>query len=236
MFMSLHQPIDDAIHSLLDALNILQPTNHPWGWLAIALTVPVLFIAGWPIHRVGLRSFRRANMDTLISIGTLGAFFWSCYAQATATGEIYVEVAAGVMLFILFGRYLEGRSKIRAGAALRALLSLGAKEVSILRNGEEVLAPIDHLLVGDLFLVRPGDLIAAHQVHKLSGQQLTGMAGWSCARSELAHRVSSHGSLEWLCRHRARKLLSRDLLIASRQSSFPRLSLYPCLLSQFGFS
>ena len=164
MFMSLHQPIDDAIHSLLDALNILQPTNHPWGWLAIALTVPVLFIAGWPIHRVGLRSFRRANMDTLISIGTLGAFFWSCYAQATATGEIYVEVAAGVMLFILFGRYLEGRSKIRAGAALRALLSLGAKEVSILRNGEEVLAPIDHLLVGDLFLVRPGDLIAADGV------------------------------------------------------------------------
>lgn len=160
MFMSLHKPIDDAIHSLLDALNILQPTNHPWGWLAIALTAPVLFIAGWPIHRVGLRSFRRANMDTLISIGTLSAFFWSCYAQATATGEIYVEVAAGVMLFILFGRYLEGGSKIKAGAALRALLNLGAKEVSILRNGEEVLAPIDHLLVGDLFLVRPGESIA----------------------------------------------------------------------------
>ncbi|MEY4623905.1 MAG: hypothetical protein RLZZ07_535, partial [Actinomycetota bacterium] len=160
MFMSLHKPIDDAIHSLLDVLNILHPTNHPWGWLAIALTAPVLFIAGWPIHRVGLRSFRRANMDTLISIGTLSAFFWSCYAQATATGEIYVEVAAGVMLFILFGRYLEGRSKIKAGAALRALLNLGAKEVSILRNGEEVLAPIDHLLVGDLFLVRPGESIA----------------------------------------------------------------------------
>ena len=161
MFMSLHEPIDNAIHSLLDALNLLQPTNHPWGWLAIGLTVPVLFIAGWPIHRVGLRSLRRANMDTLISIGTLSAFFWSCYAQAAATGEIYVEVAAGVMLFILFGRYLESRSKIKAGAALRTLLSLGAKEVSILRNGEEVLAPIDHLQVGDHFLVRPGQAIAA---------------------------------------------------------------------------
>jgi len=161
MFMTLHEPIDNAIHSLLDSLNILQPTNHPWGWLAIGLTVPVLFIAGWPIHRVGLRSLRRANMDTLISIGTLGAFFWSCYAQASATGEIYVEVAAGVMLFILFGRYLESRSKIKAGAALRTLLSLGAKEVSIIRNGEEVLAPIDHLQVGDLFLVRPGQAIAA---------------------------------------------------------------------------
>ena len=161
MFMSLHEPIDNAIHSLLDALNLLQPTNHPWGWLAIGLTVPVLFIAGWPIHRVGLRSLRRANMDTLISIGTLSAFFWSCYAQAAATGEIYVEVAAGVMLFILFGRYLESRSKIKAGAALRTLLSLGAKEVSILRNGEEVLAPIDHLQEGDHFLVRPGQAIAA---------------------------------------------------------------------------
>ena len=157
MFMSLHEPIDNAIHSL----NLLQPTNHPWGWLAIGLTVPVLFIAGWPIHRVGLRSLRRANMDTLISIGTLSAFFWSCYAQAAATGEIYVEVAAGVMLFILFGRYLESRSKIKAGAALRTLLSLGAKEVSILRNGEEVLAPIDHLQEGDHFLVRPGQAIAA---------------------------------------------------------------------------
>lgn len=161
MFMSLHEPIDNAIHSLLDTLNLLQPTNHPWGWLAIGLTIPVLFIAGWPIHRVGLRSLRRANMDTLISIGTLCAFFWSCYAQATATGEIYVEVAAGVMLFILFGRYLESRSKIKAGAALRTLLSLGAKEVSILRNGEEILAPIDHLQVGDHFLVRPGQAIAA---------------------------------------------------------------------------
>ena len=164
MVMSLHEPIDNAIYKILDLLKILHPTNHPWGWLAIALSVPVVFIAGWPIHRVGLRSLRRSNMDTLISIGTLSAFIWSCYAQATAAGEIYVEVSAGVMLFILFGRYLESRSKIRAGAALRALLNMGAKEVSILRNGEEVLAPIDHLNVGDLFLVRPGEAIATDGV------------------------------------------------------------------------
>ena len=164
MVMSFHEPINNAIYSLLDSWNLLRPISEPWGWLAIALSVPVVFIAGWPIHRVGLRSFRRANMDTLISIGTLAAFIWSCYAYATRSGAIYVEVAAGVMLFILLGRYLETRSKIRAGAALRSLLELGAKEVSIIRNGEEVLAPIDHLNVGDLFLVRPGEAIATDGV------------------------------------------------------------------------
>ena len=164
MVMSLHMPINDGMNSLLDSLGILRPKSEPWGWLAIALSVPVVFIAGWPIHRVGLRSLRRANMDTLISIGTLSAFLWSCYAHGTQSGEIYVEVAAGVMLFILFGRYLETRSKIRAGSALRSLLELGAKEVSIIRNGEEILAPIDHLNIGDLFLVRPGEAIATDGV------------------------------------------------------------------------
>jgi len=157
-------PINDGINSLLDSLGILRPKSEPWGWLAIALSVPVVFIAGWPIHRVGLRSLRRANMDTLISIGTLSAFLWSCYAHGTQSGEIYVEVAAGVMLFILFGRYLETRSKIRAGSALRSLLELGAKEVSIIRDGEEILAPIEHLNIGDLFLVRPGEAIATDGV------------------------------------------------------------------------
>lgn len=164
MVMSLHEAINNVMNSLLDGLNILRPISEPWGWVAIALSVPVVFIAGWPIHRVGLRSLRRANMDTLISIGTLSAFIWSCYAHASQSGAIYVEVAAGVMLFILFGRYLETRSKLRAGAALRALLELGAKEVSILRNGEEILAPIDHLIVGDLFMVRPGQAIATDGV------------------------------------------------------------------------
>ena len=164
MFMSFHEPVDRVVFSILDSLNILRPTSAPYGWVAIALSAPVVFIAGWPIHRVGLRSLRRANMDTLISIGTLTAFGWSCYAHATESGAIYVEVAAGVMLFILIGRYLETRSKIRAGAALRSLLSLGAKEVSILRQGEEILAPIEHLVVGDLFMARPGEAIATDGV------------------------------------------------------------------------
>jgi Cu+-exporting ATPase len=160
MIMSLHEPIDRFLIALLDSLNILRPVSAPYGWAAIALSMPVVFIAGWPIHKVGLRSIRRANMDTLISIGTLTAFIWSCYAHASQKGDIYVEVAAGVMLFILLGRYLETRSKIRAGAALRSLLALGVKEVSILRAGEEVLAPVEHLVVGDLFMVRPGEAIA----------------------------------------------------------------------------
>lgn len=164
MVESLHQPINDLMINILDALHILHPTSEPWGWLAIGLSAPVVLIAGWPIHRVGLRSLKRSNMDTLISIGTLTAFGWSCYAHATESGAIYVEVAAGVILFILFGRYLENRSKIRAGAALRSLLELGAKEVSILRNGEEILAPIAHLQVGDLFMVRPGEAIATDGV------------------------------------------------------------------------
>lgn len=164
MLMPLHKPINDGINSLLDSLNLLRPTSEPWGWLAIALSVPVVFIAGSSIHRVGFRSLPRANMDTLISMGTLAAFIWSCYAHATQNGDIYVEVSAGVMLFILFGRFLEARSKIRAGAALRSLLELGAKEVTILRGGEEILAPIEHLNVGDLFMVRPGQSIATDGV------------------------------------------------------------------------
>ena len=164
MLMTVQQPINEAILALLDRFKILHPISEPWGWLAIALSFPVVFIAGWPIHRVGLRSIKHSNMDTLISIGTLAAFGWSCYAHATGLGEMYVEVAAGVMLFILFGRFLETRSKIRAGAALRSLLKLGAKEVSILRSGEEILAPIEHLQVGDLFMVRPGEGIATDGV------------------------------------------------------------------------
>jgi Cu+-exporting ATPase len=149
---------------LLDNLNILHPAHSPWGWLAIALSVPVVFIAGWPVHRVGLRNLRHPQMDTLISLGTLVAFSWSVYVNATGNGDLYVEVAAGVMLFILIGRFLEARAKQRAGDAIRALLALGAQEVSILRNGEEVLAPISHLQIGDLFIARPGQAIATDGV------------------------------------------------------------------------
>ena len=164
MVSALHQSIDENINLVLDSLNILHPTYAPWGWLAIALSIPVVFIAGWPIHRVGLRNLRHPQMDTLISLGTLVAFSWSVYVNATGNGEIYVEVAAGVMLFILIGRFLEARAKQRAGDAIRTLLDLGTQEVSILRNGEEVLAPISHLQIGDLFIARPGQAIATDGV------------------------------------------------------------------------
>ncbi|MSO33711.1 MAG: heavy metal translocating P-type ATPase [Candidatus Nanopelagicaceae bacterium] len=164
MVSALHQSIDENINLVLDSLNILHPAYAPWGWLAIALSIPVVFIAGWPIHRVGLRNLRHPQMDTLISLGTLVAFSWSVYVNATGNGEIYVEVAAGVMLFILVGRFLEARAKQRAGDAIRTLLDLGTQEVSILRNGEEVLAPISHLQIGDLFIARPGQAIATDGV------------------------------------------------------------------------
>ena len=164
MVSGLHQDLDKNINLVLDSLNILHPTYAPWGWLAIALSIPVVFIAGWPIHRVGLRNLRHPQMDTLISLGTLVAFSWSVYVNATGNGEIYVEVAAGVMLFILIGRFLEARAKQRAGDAIRTLLDLGTQEVSILRNGEEVLAPISHLQIGDLFIARPGQAIATDGV------------------------------------------------------------------------
>lgn len=164
MISTLHKSIDENINNLLDKVNILHPTYSPWGWLAIALSVPVVFIAGWPIHRVGIRNLRHPQMDTLISLGTLVAFSWSVYVNATGNGEIYVEVAAGVMLFILLGRFLEARAKQRAGDAIRTLLALGTQELLILRNGEEVLAPISHLQIGDLFIARPGQSIATDGV------------------------------------------------------------------------
>ncbi|MCC3316744.1 copper-translocating P-type ATPase [Nocardia sp. 852002-20019_SCH5090214] len=158
----------------------LQFTN--WQWLSLTLAAPVVVWGAWPFHRAAWANLRHATatMDTLISIGTLAALGWSLYAlfwgtagmpgmrhafeftiaRADGTGNIYLEAAAGVTTFILAGRYFEARSKRRAGAALRALLELGAKEVSVLRDGTEQRIPVDQLRVGDLFVVRPGEKIA----------------------------------------------------------------------------
>ena len=123
-------------------------------------------------------------MDTLISMGTLAAFGWSLYAlfwgtagtpgmthpfeltieRSDGAGNIYFEAAAGVTTFILAGRYFEARSKRRAGAALRALLELGAKDVAVLRDGVETRIPTEQLAVGDLFVVRPGEKVATDGV------------------------------------------------------------------------
>jgi Cu+-exporting ATPase len=153
-----------------------------WQWLSLTLAAPVVVYAGWPFHRAAAVNLRHgaATMDTLISLGTLAAFAWSLWALFFGTaGElgikhgfefsmtrsdgsmnIYLEAASGVIMFILAGRYFETRSKRRAGAALRALLELGAKEVSVVRDGREERIPVDRLALGDLFVVRPGEKIA----------------------------------------------------------------------------
>ncbi|MGW4334193.1 heavy metal translocating P-type ATPase [Rhodococcus koreensis] len=162
----------------------LQFTN--WQWLSLTLAAPVVVWGAWPFHKAAWTNLRHgaATMDTLVSMGTLAAFGWSLYAlfwgtagmpgmthpfeltiaRVDGTGNIYLEAAAGVTTFILAGRYFEARAKRRAGAALRALLELGAKEVSVLRDGTEQLIGVDQLDVGDLFVVRPGEKIATDGV------------------------------------------------------------------------
>jgi Cu+-exporting ATPase len=157
-----------------------------WQWASLALAGPVVVYGGLPFHRAAAINLRHgaATMDTLVSMGTLAAFGWSLWAlflgdagtagmthpfsldidRGGGASAIYLEVAAGVTVFILAGRYFEARSKRRAGAALRALLELGAKDVAVLRDGAEVRIPIDQLTVGDTFVVRPGEKIATDGV------------------------------------------------------------------------
>ncbi|MFH8373484.1 heavy metal translocating P-type ATPase [Streptomyces cyaneofuscatus] len=153
-----------------------------WQWLSLTLAAPVVTYAGWPFHRAAWTNLRHgaATMDTLISVGTSAAFLWSVWAlffgtagmtgmthpfeltiaRSDGAGNIYLEAAAGVTAFILAGRWFEARSKRKAGAALRALMELGAKEVTVLRGGREVTVPTAELQVGDRFVVRPGEKIA----------------------------------------------------------------------------
>jgi Cu+-exporting ATPase len=161
-----------------------------WQWLSLTLAAPVVVWGAWPFHRAAWTNLRHgaSTMDTLISLGTLAALGWSLYALFLGTagvpgmvhpfeftvargdggGNIYLEAAAGVTTFILAGRYFEARSKRRAGAALRALLELGAKEVTVLRAGpdgpREERIGVDQLAVGDLFVVRPGEKLATDGV------------------------------------------------------------------------
>ncbi|MFD7189670.1 heavy metal translocating P-type ATPase [Streptomyces sp. NPDC059914] len=153
-----------------------------WQWLSLTLAAPVVVWGGLPFHRATWANLRHgaATMDTLVSLGTLAAFGWSLWAlflgdaglpgmrhgfdftvrHTGDTSTIYLEVAAGVVTFLLLGRWLEARSKRKAGSALRALMHLGAKEVSVLRDGTEVRVPVARLAVGDRFVVRPGEKIA----------------------------------------------------------------------------
>jgi Cu+-exporting ATPase len=139
-----------------------------WQWISLALAAPVVVWAAWPFHQATWMNLRHgaATMDTLISVGVLAAFSWSLYALlfGTAADNLYLEVAAGVTTFILAGRYFEARARRRAGAALRALLELGAKEVAVLRDGHEQRIPVEQLAAGDRFVVRPGDTVATDGV------------------------------------------------------------------------
>jgi Cu+-exporting ATPase len=157
-----------------------------WQWLALMLAGPVVAWGAWPFHRAAWVNLRHgaATMDTLISLGTLAAFGWSLYAlfigdagmagmhmsfsleigKASGHDELYLEAATGVTVFLLAGRYFEAQAKRRSGAALNALLELGAKDVARLRNGHEERVPMSALAVGDVFVVRPGEKIATDGV------------------------------------------------------------------------
>ncbi|MFJ3199216.1 heavy metal translocating P-type ATPase [Streptomyces sp. NPDC086989] len=165
---------------LLSMVPALQFDN--WQWLSLTLAAPVVVWGALPFHRAAWTNARHgaATMDTLVSVGTLAAFVWSLWAlffghagmpgmrhgfdftvsRTDGSSTIYLEVAAGVVAFILLGRYLEARSKRKAGAALKALLELGSKDVAVLRGGGEVRIPVAQLTVGDRFVVRPGEKIA----------------------------------------------------------------------------
>ncbi len=159
---------------------------HRWHWVSLALATPVVVWCGRPFHAAAWANLKHgvATMDTLVSLGTLAAFLWSVYALLLGTAgqpgmqhdfeltvgrdgapcHVYFEVAAGVTLFVLAGRYFEKRSKRTAGAAVRALLTLGAKDVAVLRDGVETRIAIEHLAVGEEFVVRPGERIATDGV------------------------------------------------------------------------
>ena len=143
--------------------------------LSLLLGAPVVAFGGWPFHRTAAAGARHGTMtmDTLISLGTLVAFGWSVYAVLTGAGHSYVEVATVVTTFVLSGRYAEARTRRRAGSALRALLTLGAKDVGVLRDGREVRLEVSRLGVGDLFVVRPGERIATDGVVEAGGPPST---------------------------------------------------------------
>jgi copper-transporting P-type ATPase V len=136
--------------------------EQPWGRLtALVLATPVQFWVGWPFLREAARRARRrtANMDTLISMGTLAAYGFSLAQLVTGGMDLYFEASAVIITFLVLGRYFEARAKGRAGQAIRALLELGAKQARVLRDGHEVMVPIEQVAVGDLLRVRPGEKV-----------------------------------------------------------------------------
>ena len=164
MVMSWHHQVDMWIHEALDYFGLAHPLYSPTAWAVIALSAPVVIFVAYPIHKAALRNLFHPTMDNLISMGSLAAFGWSIYANSTGVGDVYTEVAAGVIFFVILGRYLETRAKAKASNALSSLLALGSKEVTIIRGGFPLIVSIDQLQIGDEFEVRPGDRIATDGV------------------------------------------------------------------------
>jgi Cu+-exporting ATPase len=176
------QPVDDSdehpylrrlMASAVLSLPVLALSMAPalqfsgWQWLVFALTTPVVLWGASPFHRATLTNLRHgaATMDTLISVGVGAAYAWSVWELLTgASQHLYFEVAAVVTSFVLAGRYLEARAKTQSGAALRALLDMGAKDVAVMRGDNETRIPISELAVGDVFVVRPGEKVATDGV------------------------------------------------------------------------
>ena len=176
MIDQLHKSIDESLLNLIDHLNknlssanidfeISNPVAPASTWLVLTLSLFVVLILAWPIHRAALKNLTSPTMDTLVSLGSLISLGWSLYAAATYKPEqdmlsIYTEVSASVIFFVMLGRYLEHRAKRSAGSALAELFKLSAGQVEISRDSGNLLIPIDELQVGDIFVVKPGDRIA----------------------------------------------------------------------------
>jgi len=176
MIDELHKSIDKYLLNFIDYFNknlsganidfeISNPVAPASTWLVLALSVFVVLIMAWPIHRAALKNLINPTMDTLVSLGSLISLGWSVYAAATYKPEqdmlsIYTEVSASVIFFVMLGRYLEHRAKRSAGSALAELFKLSSGQVEISRDGSNLVIPIDELQVGDIFVVKPGDRIA----------------------------------------------------------------------------
>ena len=176
MFHSWHMKIDTWLLSALDSFNNLLENNgqefsisYPYApittWFLICLSVPVVFVLAWPIHRAAIKNLTHPTMDTLVSLGSLVALGWSIYSASTyvlkddVMPAIYAEVSSAVIFFVMLGRYLEHRAKRKAGSALAELFKLSAGTVEVKRGGITTIISIDELEIGDLFVVKPGDSI-----------------------------------------------------------------------------
>lgn len=176
MFDSWHEQIDARLLSVVSNINILLANNgqkivisYPNApittWLLISLSIPVVFVLAWPIHRAAIKNLTHPTMDTLVSLGSLVSLSWSIYSASTYIAKdnmmptIYAEVSSAVIFFVMLGRYLEHRAKRKAGSALAELFKLSAGTVEVKRGNSTSVISIDDLVVGDLFVVKPGDSI-----------------------------------------------------------------------------